>query len=301
MNPARLITIPFSHYCEKARWTLDATGLDYREEPHAPVAHRRATRAVGGTTVPVLVHGERVVRDSTDIAHYADGIAPPERRLIPAEGKQRTEVLALEDEIDETIGVEARRVVYWHMLRDDETARAFVGRAMGIRWPVLRGVVASIFRRIIFRNYRVNAENASRGVERVRAVFARLGPRVERGGYLVEDRFTLADLTLAALAAPLLAPPEHPVTGKNKGTVPEELSALRAELGATPAVVTPSVCIGRTAPDPRSRATRAHVELSHDRPPNRGSSGAHLASVDALSGRTAQALQRLMSSGREPR
>ena len=33
---AILITIPLSHYCEKARWALDRVALSYREEPHAP-------------------------------------------------------------------------------------------------------------------------------------------------------------------------------------------------------------------------------------------------------------------------
>jgi glutathione S-transferase len=30
----RLVTIPISHYCEKARWSLERAGLEYREERH---------------------------------------------------------------------------------------------------------------------------------------------------------------------------------------------------------------------------------------------------------------------------
>ena len=29
-----LITIPISHYCEKARWALDRAGVAYRERAH---------------------------------------------------------------------------------------------------------------------------------------------------------------------------------------------------------------------------------------------------------------------------
>ena len=29
-----LITIPISHFCEKARWALERAGLPYREERH---------------------------------------------------------------------------------------------------------------------------------------------------------------------------------------------------------------------------------------------------------------------------
>ena len=55
-EPARLVTIPFSHYCEKARWALERTAMPYREERHVQGIHRfAARRAGGGVTVPVLV------------------------------------------------------------------------------------------------------------------------------------------------------------------------------------------------------------------------------------------------------
>ena len=36
---ATLVTIAFSHFCEKARWALDHAGVRYVEERYAPVAH----------------------------------------------------------------------------------------------------------------------------------------------------------------------------------------------------------------------------------------------------------------------
>jgi glutathione S-transferase len=49
----RLVTIPISHYCEKARWALDRAGVPYREEAHIQAVHRLATRrAGGGVTAP---------------------------------------------------------------------------------------------------------------------------------------------------------------------------------------------------------------------------------------------------------
>ena len=229
----RLITIPFSHYCEKARWALDAAGASYREEPHAPMAHMFATRAVGARTVPVLVYDGNVLGDSTTIAHYADKLAPPERKLLPEDADARARVLELEDELDETIGVDARVIAYWHLLADGVTARSFVGRMLP-PIPLAPYVVAPLFRGIIFRRYKVNAASARTAEERVRATFARLAGTVEKEGYLVGGRFTLADLTLAALMSPILAPPEHPATGRMKRAVPPALEALRADLSDTP-------------------------------------------------------------------
>ena len=168
MDRARLITIPISHFCEKARWVLDAAGIGYREEPHAPVAHLRATRAVGGASVPVLVHGGRVLRDSTDIALYVDTLAAPERRLVPAEAEARARVLAIEDELDETIGIDARLLVYWYYLREDNRARAFVARMMGLRSALAQRIVAPLFRALIFRKYKVSDRAARLAEARVR-------------------------------------------------------------------------------------------------------------------------------------
>src|SRR3954452_12080506 len=80
----RLLTIPISHFCEKARWALDRAGLDYREERHAQGIHQVvARRAGGGKTMPVLVAEEGVFPDSEDIVRYADRELPPERQLFP--------------------------------------------------------------------------------------------------------------------------------------------------------------------------------------------------------------------------
>ena len=40
----RLITIPISHYCEKARWALERAEIPYREEPTC----RRSTGRTSG-------------------------------------------------------------------------------------------------------------------------------------------------------------------------------------------------------------------------------------------------------------
>jgi glutathione S-transferase len=44
----RLITIPISHYCEKARWALERAGIAYREERHIQGVHMVAARRAAG-------------------------------------------------------------------------------------------------------------------------------------------------------------------------------------------------------------------------------------------------------------
>jgi glutathione S-transferase len=64
----RLVTIPSSHFCEKAPWALDRAGLAYREERHVQgVSVLDALRAGQSLTVPVLIAPESVSSESEDI------------------------------------------------------------------------------------------------------------------------------------------------------------------------------------------------------------------------------------------
>ena len=123
-------------------------------------------------------------------------------------------------------------LAYWHMLGDPELARPFVGRMMRLRSPALQRIATPLFRALIFRKYKVSADAARRAEERVRATFERLAGAVETEGYLVAGRFTLADLTLASLASPLIGPPEHPIMGKM--SVPGRVAEMREQLVKTP-------------------------------------------------------------------
>lgn len=109
--PAILITIPLSHYCEKARWALDRVALPYREEPHAPLLHRLATKRNERGTVPVLVHESNRFADSTDILKHADAVCGGDL-LYPRDAELRREVDALEERFDTELGPHTRRWAY---------------------------------------------------------------------------------------------------------------------------------------------------------------------------------------------
>ena len=75
----RLITIPISHYCEKARWALERAGLRFTEDGHLPFFSRLAGLRHGAWySVPILRDGAEVVPDSTAILKWADARTAPE-------------------------------------------------------------------------------------------------------------------------------------------------------------------------------------------------------------------------------
>ncbi len=78
-----LVTIPYSHFCEKARWALKHHGVAFREEGHPPLVCRARllTRGVWHS-VPVLFDDDRVIPDSTAILRHLDARAEPARRWL---------------------------------------------------------------------------------------------------------------------------------------------------------------------------------------------------------------------------
>ena len=141
----RLITIPISHYCEKARWALERAGLDYAEERHVQgISIFVARRAGGGETMPVLVADEGVFGESEQILRYADERLDEEGRLFPADPPLRDEVVELSRWLDEGLGPDGRRLMYAHMLTqrrqmlrvNNQGVPAWEDRVMTALWPL---------------------------------------------------------------------------------------------------------------------------------------------------------------------
>ncbi len=148
----RLITIPISHYCEKARWALERAGMPYREERHVQGIHRLAARrAGGGATVPVLVTPDGVLGESEEILAWVDARTPPEHRLFPAEPDARHEVERLCRRLDEELGPKGRRLMYIHTLPqrklmlgfNNEGVPRWEDRALRYGWPFAVRFVAA--------------------------------------------------------------------------------------------------------------------------------------------------------------
>jgi glutathione S-transferase len=232
--PLRLITIGFSHYCEKARWAVDRTALEYREDDHVPIFHWRATLGSGAKrTVPALVMPGRVLKESNDILRFADEQLAPERRLFPEDAATRAEVEALVADFDRGLGPAMRRWLYFHVLPDRGVALELL-TSTGPGWErsLVRGVFP-VMRAMMRRGLKVNAAGAARSWQRVAATFDAVDARLADGRrYLAGDRFSAADLTFAALAGVLVQPMEQgfrvPESAQRIPAIATENAALRA-------------------------------------------------------------------------
>jgi glutathione S-transferase len=229
-----LITIPISHYCEKARWALDRAGVPYRERAHLQVVHWfHVKRAGGGWTAPVLACGSTVLSESADIVAWAD--ARGGLGLYPSDAP---EVRELERSFDERLGPHGRRWMY-DSIRGDNSLVGKYGLAGVPAWERRAVPIAfPLVRRVIDRYFKITPESAARSLEISREVFDSVGERLSDGRpYLAGERFTAADLTFAALSAPLLVPPEYGVPLPQPEELPDAMAAVIRELRAHPAGV----------------------------------------------------------------
>jgi glutathione S-transferase len=201
-----LITMPHSHYAEKARWALDRVSLPYREEPHVPLLHRFATTRHGGTSVPMLVHGGHRFVDSTDILEHADSVCGGDQ-LYPRGAAQRREVEALEERFDEVLGPHTRRWAYAQLLPHRGLLRGMMSRGVPQSEASFLPVIMPILIPVIRRALRITPESAQRSLEKVFEIFQEVDTRLKDGRrFLISERLTAADITFASLASPILLP-----------------------------------------------------------------------------------------------
>lgn len=233
-----LVTIPFSHYCEKARWALDRAGIPRRERAALPGLHLWLTRGRGARSTPHLeLDDGRRLTDSSDILAWAEAQRPGS--LLPEDSAARREVLELEELFDTRIGPHSRRLAYRAIFEDGGfLAPLFQECSAGWQRRVAPAVALAM-RPIIARSYSIDVRGATRSHDVLSSALDAVDARLAEGRrFLVADRFTAADLTFAALLAPITMPIEQPVTGPlaERAAGSTALTALKGRYLGRPSV-----------------------------------------------------------------
>jgi len=171
------------------------------------VLHLFRTVPRGRRATPLLMADGHILADSTDILHWVDKRVPPSQRLFPDEPGARAEVERWEHLFDDDLGPHVRRVTYFHLLPEKELALPIMSIGAPRSEALALRVGYPLVRRMISRSLKVTAEGEASSLAKVRGVLADVDRALGQGHkYLVGDRFSAADLTFAALAAPLLQP-----------------------------------------------------------------------------------------------
>lgn len=231
-----LHSITLSHYCEKVRWALTRLKISYSEENHLPGFHMLANFSRGGgRTVPCLFTQEGMLPDSTDILHWIDKQVEPAQRLFPSD-ESGAEVAALEERFDIHLGPHTRRYVYHYLLQQPARARELLSQKGPARERSLLPLVWPGLAVMMRKSLNITEASSQRSLAKITAEFDFADQLLSDGrAYLCGERFSAADLTFAALAAPVLVPAEYSVSLPEQDLLPDPLKERIAHFRNRPA------------------------------------------------------------------
>jgi glutathione S-transferase len=229
--------IQVSHYSEKARWALDYKGIDHRRRTPLPGTHIPiALWLTRGETMtfPVLQLDGRAIGDSTAIVAALEELRP-DPPLYPADPSERARALDLEDFFDEQLGPYARLLVFHELIGDPEAFAELAAQTVPGPLARMKGLTGTYGR--VFTSLRYGAQRDS-AAEEARAKILAAMDRLEAelagsgGEYLAGGRFSVADLTAAALFYPVVGPEEGPLPPN--APIPAAIEAFRQSLSDRP-------------------------------------------------------------------
>ena len=229
---ARLITITASHFCEKARWAMDfveadhSTAIYYTEDAHPPAFHSFfaviASKDQASATPMILLDAKEdndnnmtqsepslFVKSDVILRHFCPYLYPD---------NIQQDVKDMEDQLGDRLGATLRLYLYHQFLRKEyypilsEIMTRSTSRLENLFCAkLLQGGIGDGMRKIM----NIDETSAIQSEAHLRHVFDELSQKLAANGgkYLLDTTkesygFTAADLTLAALAGPLIRPPE---------------------------------------------------------------------------------------------
>jgi len=209
---AELIVIPFSHFCEKARWGLEHGGVRFRERRVLPAMHRPVVRwALRGSdageadrhssrySTPVLVTTSGPVAGSTPIVRHG---AP--------ELFDGSEIEGWVERLDDVLGPHTRRMVYFLVFETPGLLRELAAANADRFQTALLGLGERFIVPRMRKAMRIDRAGFDRSHGEVQRIMDEVADATGDGRpYLTGERFTAADLTFAALLAPLVLPPTY--------------------------------------------------------------------------------------------
>ncbi len=224
---------PISHFNEKARWALDWKRIPHRRRVLSFDYLPRALWATRQPSLPILFLDGRAIADSTRIIAALERFQP-EPALYPSGESARRRALELEDFFDEELGHPLRTAMLGPLFsHEPDAVIGFLGMGMSERARRAMRAVFPAFRAFYKLRHKISAATMEAAPAKVVAALDRITAELQPSGYLVGDRFGVADLTAAALLSPLVQPPEFPYLPPAR--LREPLGGVRDRLASHPA------------------------------------------------------------------
>jgi len=205
--------IKVSHFSEKVRWALAYKGVEHDRRAPPPASHMLfalwLTRGEQNTFPVLELDGDRI-GDSTRIIETLES-RYPDPPLYPGDPQERARALELEDFFDEELGPHVRLLTWHEAIKHPKPFGEFAAQQLPAPLNRASGVAGAFGTAFVRLRYGAASDDAAETARRhILAGLDRLEAELGSGDYLVGERFSVADLTAAALLYPLVMPPEAP-------------------------------------------------------------------------------------------
>lgn len=145
------------------------------------------------------------IGDSTDIMRFAASEGAETDALFPSDT-----VDELVQQFSDKLGPYTRLAAYFHVLRHDGLLRKLAKKNVTRREARLFSLLYPVGQRALVRSLGITRARAERAVERIDAQLTNAESLLGKSSFLAGESFTAADLTFAAMMAPvLLVTPEQ--------------------------------------------------------------------------------------------
>ena len=242
---------PASHYNEKARWALDWKALPHTRIPYLPGPHMLAIKRLSGQAqTPVLVMKGRAIAGSARIIDELER-AHPQRPLYPEDAAARERALEVQRRFDDEVGPAVRTVVFSGLVHElGYMCEVFTKGQPALKRTLYRATLPLV-KPLIAQANGVNPPNVARAEARTQQALEDAARLIGPSGQIVGEAFSVADLTVAALLAPL-AKLAHPDMAR-PAQVPPRMAELYARYEKHPAIQWVCEQYAKHRPAPREK------------------------------------------------
>ena len=221
---------------EIARWVLDRNSILYKDEPHAVWKIQSTANKLTGEmfkkNYPVLQMTDALIYSVDSVVMYCEQRCLPENRLIPEEASLQDDVLDLYHLFTgKFFERQVSNYMYGMLLSSKKSEQVFKRRIPESEKPGF-----SFAKNDIIKDYNLHTNNPDEHITEIRKIFKKVDDLLADGrNYLAGNQFTLADLSFAAIAAPMILPVEYGGVLPQISEVPDQYRNHIIELRATPA------------------------------------------------------------------
>ena len=208
-----LIQFRYSPYNEKVRWALDLKRVPHTRRSVLPGPHIRVVRKLTGRTMtPVLVADGVAIDGSAQIVEWLDQHYP-EPRLIPERADERATAQEIIRLFDDDFAPRGRRAVLAALLRTPGYFARVFGAGRGALTQAFYSAIVPLAAPLVRKGNGITGPaSVDDGIAAFTAGLDFVAQRSGATGYLIAERFSVADLTAASVLAVCVDPPDSPMT-----------------------------------------------------------------------------------------